>query len=66
MTNFTRTGALFFLSLSLSCQPTGPPSEVRVGADRLFEEPYLNWIKGKRVGLITNPSGVNSKPGKAP
>ncbi|MCZ6878300.1 MAG: DUF1343 domain-containing protein [Acidobacteria bacterium] len=65
MTNFTRPGALFFLSLSLalslSCQPTGPPSEVRVGADRLFERPYFNWIQGKRVGLITNPTGVNSE-----
>ena len=65
MTNFTRPGALFFLSLSLSfspsCQPTDPPSEVRVGADRIFEEPYLNWIQGKRVGLITNPTGVNSE-----
>ena len=50
-----------FLSLSLSCQPTGPPSEVRVGADRLFERPYFDWIQGKRVGLITNPTGVDSK-----
>ncbi len=61
MTNITRPGALFFLSLSLSCQPTSPPSELRVGADRLFERPYLNWIQGKRVGLITNPTGVNSE-----
>jgi len=32
-----------------------------VGADRLFERPYFNWIQGKRVGLITNPTGVNSE-----
>ena len=31
-----------------------------MGADRLFEDPYWDWIQGKRVGLITNSSGVNS------
>lgn len=35
--------------------------EVRLGADRLFESPYFGWIKGKRVGLITNQTGVNSQ-----
>ncbi len=34
---------------------------VRVGADRVFEKKYLEWIKGKRVGLITNPTGVDSR-----
>ena len=34
---------------------------VRLGADRLFEPPYFGWIKGKRVGLITNQTGVNSR-----
>jgi uncharacterized protein YbbC (DUF1343 family) len=33
---------------------------VRVGADRLFEKKYFQWIKGKRVGLVTNPTGVDS------
>ena len=29
------------------------------GADRLFEDPYISWIDGKRVGLVTNQTGVN-------
>ena len=33
---------------------------LKIGADRLFEEPYHTWIKGKRVGLITNQTGVDS------
>lgn len=36
------------------------PKRLRIGADRLFEEPFYNWIKGKRIGLITNHTGVNS------
>ncbi|MGH9338379.1 MAG: exo-beta-N-acetylmuramidase NamZ domain-containing protein [Acidobacteriota bacterium] len=35
-------------------------NSVRIGADRLFEQPYAGWIRGKRVGLITNQTGVNS------
>ncbi len=31
---------------------------VRVGIDRIEE--YLDLFQGKRVGLITNPTGVNS------
>ena len=27
---------------------------VRSGADRILESPYLDWIQGKRVGLITH------------
>ncbi|MDA2934296.1 DUF1343 domain-containing protein [Acidobacteria bacterium AH-259-D05] len=42
-------------------QITGSEAAVRVGADRILEKPYLDWIRGKRVGLITNPSGVNSQ-----
>ncbi|RPI27049.1 MAG: DUF1343 domain-containing protein [Acidobacteria bacterium] len=34
---------------------------VRVGSERLFEKKYFQWIKGKRVGLITNPTGVDSR-----
>ncbi len=36
-------------------------AQVRSGADRILENPYLDWIQGKRVGLITNPTGVNSQ-----
>ena len=58
--------AVLTLCLSLSCSPSLSPSlqpvgQVRVGTDRLFEEPYWNWIQGKRVGLITNPTGVDSR-----
>ncbi|MEE2659902.1 MAG: DUF1343 domain-containing protein [Candidatus Latescibacterota bacterium] len=33
---------------------------VRIGADRLFDEQF-SLIAGKRVGLITNPSGVDGE-----
>lgn len=32
----------------------------RLGADQILEEPYLSWIRGKRVGLITNQTGTTS------
>jgi uncharacterized protein YbbC (DUF1343 family) len=31
---------------------------IRPGADQVLEEPYLTWIRGKRIGLITNQTGV--------
>ena len=34
---------------------------IRSGADRILEAPYLEWIRGKRAGLITNPTGVTSQ-----
>jgi len=34
---------------------------IRVGADRVFEKKYFQWIKGKRVGLVTNQTGVDSR-----
>jgi uncharacterized protein YbbC (DUF1343 family) len=34
---------------------------VRTGTDQILQEPYLSWIKGKRIGLITNPTGVNGR-----
>ncbi|MFQ5737661.1 MAG: exo-beta-N-acetylmuramidase NamZ domain-containing protein [Acidobacteriota bacterium] len=34
-------------------------AQVQTGADRLFEQPYLSWIQGKRVGLITNQTGID-------
>lgn len=45
---------LLLFSWSLSAGP------VRVGIDRLFEEQYAHLIKNKRVGLITNHTGVDS------
>jgi beta-N-acetylhexosaminidase len=34
----------------------------RFGVDVLFDErePYLQQLNGKRIGLITNPTGVDS------
>ena len=37
------------------------PPHVKVGAEQLFTEKYLKLIEGKRVGLITNHTAVNSK-----
>lgn len=37
------------------------PPKVKVGADQLFTEDYIKLIKGKKVGLITNHTAVNSQ-----
>ncbi|TBW25829.1 exo-beta-N-acetylmuramidase NamZ domain-containing protein [Gramella sp. KN1008] len=31
---------------------------VRIGAERLFEKEYFQLLKGKRIGLITNHTGI--------
>lgn len=36
-------------------------SKVSVGADLLMKEEYIQLLKGKRVGLITNHTAVNKK-----
>ena len=36
-------------------------ANVEVGLDRLFDEPYCHELKGKRIGLVTNGSAVNSE-----
>lgn len=48
---------LFFLffPLLLGAQP------VKLGIDRFFEEEHATIIKNKRVGLVTNQTGVDSK-----
>lgn len=48
---------LFFLLLFSFSLYAGP---VRIGIDRLFEEEYAHLLKNKRVGLITNHTGVDS------
>lgn len=48
--------AVLFVFPSAVAQDT-----VQSGADRILERPYLAWIQGKRVGLITNPTGVTSQ-----
>lgn len=34
---------------------------VRVGADRLLDSRYLDYLQGKRIGIITNSTGVTSE-----
>lgn len=34
---------------------------VLVGADRILEPPYLRLIAGRKIGLVTNPTGVDSR-----
>lgn len=54
------TGLLLIVQVSGCAVPATLGGKVRLGADRLFEEPYISWIRGKRVGLITNQTGLNS------
>lgn len=43
-------------TILFSCAEAG----VRLGSDRISEEPYRSWFQNKRVGLITNQTGVDS------
>lgn len=36
-------------------------TSLAIGADRILEDEYLAKIRGKRIGLITNHTGVNSQ-----
>lgn len=45
----------------LGSGPQDTPRPVRPGADRLLEAPYAGWVQGRRLGLITNPSGVTAE-----
>ncbi len=65
------TGILFILALGLfvffpGCQDDGGlvvqsgQKDVKLGLE-VFLEKYLDLVQGKRVGLITNPTGVNSR-----
>jgi uncharacterized protein YbbC (DUF1343 family) len=45
-------------SMKSSCQQRNQPA-VKTGVEVLFEK-HLDVIRGKRIGLITNPSGVDS------
>ena len=49
---------LLILLLTGSCYAAEP---VRTGADQLFDEPYISWVKGKGIGLITNQTGLNGQ-----
>ncbi len=47
-----------FVLLSLLFAPAAP---IQLGADQILEEPFFSWIQGKRVGLITNQTGVTAQ-----
>ncbi|HLV00975.1 MAG TPA: DUF1343 domain-containing protein, partial [Acidobacteriota bacterium] len=51
---------LLFLCLSQAAAQS-PIFKLQIGADRITQEPYRSWFQGKRIGLITNPTGVNSR-----
>lgn len=55
----TQNVLLLVLVLGLACEPTSFVG-FRVGVDRIQDEPYASWIRGRRVGLITNQTGVTS------
>lgn len=62
----TLGGRLIWLGLVVAviggcAQPPSLGGRIRLGADQVLEEPYLSWIRGKRLGLITNQTGVNSQ-----
>jgi uncharacterized protein YbbC (DUF1343 family) len=53
-----RIPVLVTVSLLLTSCPEVRLERLRLGADQILEEPYLSWIRNKRVGLITNQTGV--------
>ena len=62
---FLLIGALLFSSCTAEkrespAAPAGPTKEVKLGVE-VFLESRLDLIRGKKVGLITNPSGVDSQ-----
>ena len=50
---------LIFIFLTASRNAVALEPQVFLGADLIFEEQYQEVLKGKRVGLITNHTGVN-------
>ena len=49
------------LCIFLLLIPFALPAAIQVGADVLFEGNYSALLKGKRVGVITNQSAINSR-----
>jgi len=47
---------LFFFCIPISCF-----CQVTLGIDRIFSAPYTKLLEGKKVGLITNQTGVTTK-----
>ncbi|MFZ0429082.1 MAG: DUF1343 domain-containing protein [Acidobacteriota bacterium] len=46
------------LLLVWGCDEPPRLERFQTGADQVFDEPYISWIRGKKVGLITNQTGV--------
>ncbi len=44
--------------LTLLLLPACGVPAVRSGADRLLEPPYRDWIRGQRLGIVTNHTGI--------
>lgn len=57
---FLRVFLLFLISLSPLCSIFGVVGKVKVGADRLFEPAHAAAFNDKRIGLITNQTGITS------
>ena len=53
---FHYTIVIFLLLLTPLCASP----KVQVGIDRLMEDEYVHLLKGKRIGLITNHTGISS------
>ncbi len=51
------TTSIVWLDADAKSEPKKP--KVELGVDRLMENPEI--LKGKRVGLITNPTGINAE-----
>ena len=51
---------LFVFLPQIGCQSSSEFKTIKLGLDVLLEE-QIDLIKGKRVGIITNQTGVNSK-----
>ncbi len=45
-----------YLSFFASCE-----AKIKVGSDLLFTEEFVEWLKNKKIGLITNQTAVNGQ-----
>lgn len=52
---------IFLLFACICFHADATAAKVKVGLDRLMEEPYAALLKGKKIGLITNHTAVNGK-----
>ena len=51
---------LFFYFLLLPAFVSAE-AKIQLGIDRVFDAPYSSLLEGKKIGLITNQTGVNSR-----